>query len=555
MLTSLTIHHLALVQNLELDVYPGTTAITGETGSGKSILIDALQVALGDRADSQLVRHGAARGYVCLHFDITSSPATYHLLQSLGLEAEQECTLRRVINADGRSKAYINDTPVSAHTLREVGNALVDIHGQHAHHALLNPIKHLALLDNFARHQDLLDEVASTYHQWHHVHQQWQTLHKALEDKESRLALLSFQKEELSALALEEKSWEVLLSEHKQQANAEQLLSDCAQALNYLSMGENHSALRLFNKAHALLNKYAEFSPVIANALTVLQQVPILLEEACGELHDLSQKIEINPHAFLELDQQISQRHAMARKYRIAPEALPDLLKSLTQEFEQLQSSDEQLDHLFEQRRQLEAHYITACARLSASRKKAAVRLSQEITQLLKSLAMPDAAFDIALIDLPKDKFSLHGSETAEFRVNTNPGMPWYPLHKIASGGELSRISLAIQVVAAQQGTIPVLVFDEVDVGIGGSTAERVGELLRRLGEHAQVLNITHQPQVAAKAHQHWRVEKLIDNAQTFTRVHPLSDNERIDEIARMLGGSQISAHTLAHAKEIISLT
>jgi len=555
MLLSLVVKNLALVETLELDFSPGMTAITGETGAGKSILIDALNLVLGDRADSQLVRHNAARAEIYLHFDISSSPAIQAMLNEHELDRENDCTLRRTINHDGRSKAYINDTPVSLQQLRQIGEAFVDIHGQHAHHALLHPIKHLELLDHFANNADLNHNITQLYRDWQKVQHTLTTFEKNLHDRESRLSLLRFQIDELTSLELADHSWQTLLQEHKQLANAEQLLTDCSLVLAQLVDDDNASAQRVITKALNTLTKYRDISPVITNALDLLNQSSILLNEVTSDLHHLTDSLEINPARLAWLDQQISRRHEAARKYRVPPETLAELLAQLTSELTQSQHRDNQQQQLQAQLVALANDYRLVAAKLTAAREEAAQRLSVEVTRVLRTLGMPEAAFKVHFTSLASGALSAQGLETVEFMVNTNPGMPRYPLHKIASGGELSRISLAIQVVAAKQGSIPVLVFDEVDVGIGGGTAEIVGQLLRRLGEHAQVVCVTHQPQVAAQAHQHWRVEKYIVEDQTFTRVMTLGAEQRIEEIARMLGGTQITAHTRAHAREMVELS
>lgn len=555
MLQSLVVKNLALVETLELDFSPGMTAITGETGAGKSILIDALNLALGDRADSQLVRHNATRAEICLHFDLSSSPSTRAMLATQELENENECTLRRTISPDGRSKAYINDTPVSLQQLRQIGEALVDIHGQHAHHALLHPAKHLELLDHFANNHELTAKITSLYQQWQKINHALNNYEKTMHERESRVSLLQFQIEELKNLALSENTWEAMLQEHKQLANAEQLLSDCNSALGQLMDDENNSVQRSLAKATHLLTPHASYSPVIANTADLLNQMAILLEEVGSDVHHLTSSLEMNPSRLMWLDQQIGRRHEAARKYRTTPEKLPELFELLETELAELQQSDMQQQDFIEQLAVLEKEYLVICEKLTLSRKNAAERLNKEVSILLRTLAMPEADFAVQFTSLDDKMLSPHGKETVEFVVNTNPGMPWYPLHKIASGGELSRISLAIQVVAAKHGSIPVLVFDEVDVGIGGSTAETVGQLLRRLGEHAQVVSVTHQPQVASQSHHHLRVEKYIVDDKTFSKATYLNATQRVEEIARMLGGAQITPHTRAHAKEMLELS
>lgn len=549
MLTYLHIRNLAIVTDLNLECEAGMTAITGETGAGKSILIDALSLALGGRADSSLVRPGATRAEIILQFDLQPLPHVHAWLTEQELVDSTECLIRRTINADGRSRAYINDRPVTLNQVRELGNLLIDIHGQHAYHSLLNPHTHLALLDNFAAHQELYQQVRAAFLLWQRTDQHLRSLQHAMQERQGRLELLQFQIEELTELGLEKITWEQIVNEHQQLAHAEQLVQQAQHVLDCLQ-GEQTNALVLLQQAAHTLDKISQVFSNTQHIAELLTNASIYTQEASHDLQQFVDHITIDPQRLAELDQLMAKIHTLARKHRCQPEQLAAHYAQLQQEYDLLLSADDQQEQLQITLAQQAADYIKLAGKLSQQRQQAAQRLSQAVTQQLPNLALPHAKFTAELIS--HENFAAHGFETCEFIVQTNPGHPAQPLAKIASGGELSRISLAIQVVTAQTSPTPVLVFDEVDVGISGSTASMVGQLLKQLGQHAQILCVTHQPQVAVYANHHWLVEKNVVDNQTHTQIITLAKDERIQEIARMLGGIKITPQTLAHAQELL---
>jgi DNA repair protein RecN (Recombination protein N) len=550
MLTDLHIRNLAIVTDLHLECERGMTAITGETGAGKSILIDALSLALGERADSSLVRPGTARAEITLQFDLAPLPHVKTWLHEHELSQGEECIIRRTINADGRSRAFINDQPVTLVQMRELGSFLLDIHGQHAYHSLLNPDTHITMLDNFAGHTALLSSLRDAYSKWHKTDIQLKQLQRSTEERQSRLELLQFQLEELGNLGLEQQPWEQVVSEHQKLANAEQLSLQASQVLEHLSSEQEANALTLLQQASLALEKISAVFPDTKGIAELLKNSHIQAQEASHDLLQFVEQIVIDPQQLAELDKRLSAMHTIARKLRCAPEQLTEHYAALQQEHETLLHADENQEALKIQLAEFAKEYTQWAKQLTASRQKAAAILSQSVTAQLPKLALPHALFTVSLKE--KDGFSALGQESAEFIVQTNPGHPAQPLAKIASGGELSRISLAIQVVTAQTSPTPVLVFDEVDVGISGGTASMVGELLKQLSWHAQILCVTHQPQVAVYSDQHWFVKKTVKDDHTATQIVSLTENERVNEIARLLGGITITEQTMAHAKELL---
>jgi DNA repair protein RecN (Recombination protein N) len=549
MLTYLHIRNLAIVTDLNLECESGMTAITGETGAGKSILIDALSLALGERADSSLVRPGSPRAEIILQFDLQPLPHVHAWLTEHELADTMECLIRRTINADGRSRAYINDQAVTLSQVRELGSLLLDIHGQHAYHSLLNADTHIGILDNFAAHQELCSQVREAFLTWQHTSQQLRALQRSTEERQSRLELLQFQLEELNELELEKNSWEHIVKEHQQLANAEQLVQQAQQVLDYLN-GEQVNALVLLQQASHALEKVSAVFSNTQHITELLNNASIYTQEASHDLQQFVDHVTIDPQRLAELDQLMGQMHTLARKHRCQTEQLAEHYLKLQEEYQLLLNADDQQENLKNTLAQHATDYQKLADKLSKQRQKAATQLSKNVTAQLPQLALPHAKFTVELKS--QEAFSAQGQETCEFIVQTNPGHPAQPLAKIASGGELSRISLAIQVVTAQTSPTPVLVFDEVDVGISGATASMVGQLLKQLSQHAQILCVTHQPQVAVYAKHHWLVEKKVTDNHTATQIVSLENKERINEIARMLGGIKITAQTLAHAKELL---
>ncbi len=547
MLTHVHIDHFAIIDQLELALNAGMTALTGETGAGKSILIDALSLAMGDRAESSVVRQGAKRAEIALTLDISSLPSIKAYLAELELDNADnpnECLLRRTVNADGGSKAYINARAVPLQQLRELTTQLVDIHGQHAHHLLLKPDTHRILLDLFAKNKSLCLEVKTHYQSWKQTTAQLNKLLQTQLDAQNQLDLLNFQLQELDELAPQIDEWEQLGKNHTSFTNVCYLINKSKNILHAL---ENNT----LEKATLSLQKLCTTDKKLTDTAQLLQSAAIQAEEAMSELRTYTQQLELNPERLEFIDARLSKMHALARKHRIEPESLPAFHEKLHQQLQQSQNPELMIVELKQNIAKHEEDYRQTALQLSKQRKLASEKLNKAITEHMQTLGMVGGYFEVELT--AHEELSEHGLEQILFKVCTNKGHSTYPLHKIASGGELSRISLAIQVTTMQaHDTIPIIVFDEVDVGIGGATAQIVGKLLKKLGQHAQVLCVTHLPQVASQADHHLYISKSSDEKTTHTQITPLNKTARVNEIARMLGGVTLTSHTLAHAKEML---
>jgi len=550
MLSRITIHNLVIVRSLELAFGPGMTALTGETGAGKSILIEALGLALGDKTDNAMIRAGADQAEVSAAFELPAESPAATWLKQHDLAADGECLLRRVLVRDGRSRAYINGTPSPQAALRELGEILLDIHGQHAHQSLLHPAAQRQLLDAFAGLRDPAREVAERYQDWREAQAEHAALTQAGADRASRLDYLNFQIAELDGLACDADGLQALETEHARLAHAEHLLGDSGAVLAMLSEDEPSLQGSLNHAAHVIAELVA-LDPTLTEVGELLQGAGIQLDEAAGALRRYQDRVELDPVRLREVDAQLGRLHDAARKHRVAPAELGDLLAALRAEAETLEHADSRLLDLARAAREREAAYQEAAADLSKARQKAARTLSKTVTDSMQRLGMKGGTFRVACEQQPATG-GAYGIDRITFMVAANPGQPEGALTDVASGGELSRISLAIQVATAGCGSVPTLIFDEVDVGIGGAVAEIVGQLLRRLGADRQVLCVTHLAQVACQAHQQFRVHKLTDGRTTETRIDVLDPPARIDEIARMLGGVDITEQTRRHADEMI---
>ncbi|SDZ99714.1 DNA repair protein RecN [Microbulbifer marinus] len=553
MLLHLSISQFTLVDQLELEFGPGTSTLTGETGAGKSITLDALGLALGDRGNAELVRAGSPRADISATFDIADHPSAAAWLQEQELDVGHEVILRRTIGADGRSRAYINGQPVTLLQLRALGEQLIDIHSQHEHQSLLKKDTHRRLLDEFAQAQDLAAETRIHFKTWQDQYRRYRSLADSAEETEARRQLLQYQLEELEQLDLQPGEIEELESEQRQLANAGQILSGSYQLAALLSGGEGDIAEQL-HRALQLLSAMPEQSPALAEVAQMLDSARIQVDEAAGTLSRHIDRFEMDPERLAEVEERLSAIYQAARKHRVQPDELPGLQQQLQAELDEIGAPDA-LDKLAADCEKLEAQYRTTAAKLSKLREKAAAKLAQAVNSQLAELAMPHARVELAL--QPQDKPASSGLEEVEILISTNPGQPPRPLGKIASGGELSRVSLAIQVVTAQTSRTPTLVFDEVDVGIGGATGDVVGRLLRQLGETrsgraGQVICVTHLAQVAARAHRQYLVEKHSDGDAAFVSLRELQNGERREEIARMLGG-ETTTQSLAHAEEMLT--
>lgn len=553
MLMQLTVKNLAIVAELELNFSNGMHVITGETGAGKSIIIDALSLVLGERASAEQIRANQTQAEVTASFDIRGLPAVQAILETQELSSE-ECIIRRIISNDGRSRAYINGQSVSASQIKAIAPFLVHIHSQHQHHALLESDYQRQLLDVYADHPMLLANVQYIYEEW------LNTKHAILELTEiqqqaDRLTLLNYQIQELETLNLQPNEMQTLEQKHTQLAKSEELIATCQNVCTLLadsSQGDANSILDQLHTAYNQIVSIQKFAPAVVTSADLIKQAIIQVEEANSELHSYFDKLDLDPEQLVTIEQRLSTIHALARKLKVSPEFLTDHLHELRKQRDNLTSSTEKLDQLQQKLRGLEADYQVAAQKLSASRNIAANKLSKLIVDRIKHLEMPNAKFDIQAETLKHGNPAPYGNEAIHFMVTTNPGQPLGFLKKIASGGELSRISLAIQVITAEQMATPTLILDEVDVGISGKTAATVGSLMRELGANAQIICITHLPQVAAQGHHHFKVEKIQTNQDTTTKIIPLNRDERVQELARLLGGVHITPEAIANAEQLI---
>lgn len=557
MLTHLSVQNFTLVDQLDLDIDAGMTAITGETGAGKSILLDALGLTLGDRADGSRVRTGCARLDVAASFDVSNIAPAQKWLQAHDFDPS-DCILRRVVTSEGRSRGYINGQAATLSQLRELGEMLIDIHSQHEHQSLLKKDTHRKLLDDFAALQPLAQSVKQHFKDWQHSLSAYITLRDNFDESNARYQLLSYQAHEVNQLDLQENELAALEQEQKQLANAETLLISSQQVSAICSGsdsygdGASESLLDSLNRALHLLRDLPEKSGALLEAEQLLNSAHIQVEEASAELDRHADSFQANPERLLEVEDRLSSIYDLARKHRISPDKLAELQQQLNDELEQLSGGDEKLEELEQQAAQLQQAFLAKAEKLKTARRKAAKKLQGAVKKQLDILAMPHAQVHITFNDISA-KPSAHGLEETEFLISTNPGQEPAALHKVASGGELSRVSLAIQVATAQTSTTPTLVFDEVDVGIGGATAAVVGQLLRQLGESGgQVLCVTHLAQVASKGHNHLLVSKTSTNKRAESNLVTLHGDDKVAEIARMMGGENITQQTLAHAREVL---
>lgn len=555
MLQHIHIHHFAIVDELALDLTPGMTVLTGETGAGKSILLDALGLALGDRAESGTIQPGAERAEVSAEFDIHALNTVQTWLQEQELDDDGQCLIRRTISKDGRSKGYINGRPVPMQSLRELGEQLVDIHGQHAHQSLLKRQVQRETLDAYAEHDKsghdkLVSDTAQCFAQWQQLNEELARLKASREQRDDRLELLRYQVGELRVLELVENELKELETEHHRLANLSQLREGGERAYLTLS-GDSAGALcDSLDRISTDIENLLAADPALSNVSEALQGAAIQAREATHELRDYLDNLSLDPERLQWVDERLGLIHDLARKHQLPAAKLPGLLTQLENELATLENAEVKLEEISATLTTTEQAWRETAGKLSASRQKAAKKLAKAVSNNMHQLGMPHGVFSIVLEAV--EGLSAHGQEAAEFHVTTNPGQPAQALSKVASGGELARISLAIQVIAAGSGSIPTLIFDEVDVGIGGGIAEVVGRLLRNLSNERQVLCVTHQPQVASLAHQHLQVRKQTDRKKTSTEVMPINEQERVDEIARMLGGLEITEQTLSHAREMI---
>lgn len=556
MLTQLTINNFAIVRQLEIELAKGMSVITGETGAGKSIAIDALGLCLGQRIETSMVREGQERAEICATFFIEPTNPAYQWLQEQELQDSDnpsDCILRRVINADGRSKAFINSTPVSASQLKEIGQYLIHINGQHASQLLLKNDYQLQLVDTFAHHHDLLAQMREDYRAWKNLQTQVKTFQQKVAENEAKKQLLQYQVEELDEFALRPNEYLELEEDQRRLSNSEQLTQLSQSALQLLSENETVSIDSMLYRATQYIDELSELDPRYASVQTMLNDALIQVQEATSEVQHLASHIEQDPMLLQEIEQRLGQALQLARKHNVKPEELVEWHQKLKAELTALLDFSESEERLIlEEKAAFEKMQHTA-KQLHESRCQAAEKLAQQVTHSIKGLAMENAEFFIeANSDLTK--VTANGADNIVFTLRSNLGQQAQPLAKVASGGELSRISLAIQVLTSDQSAIPTLIFDEVDVGISGKTASVVGKLLRQLGDKCQVLCVTHLPQVACHGHHQFNVEKFTVDDKTETKMTALSQEERVSALARLLGGSETTELALANAQEMLDL-
>ncbi|MES1951820.1 DNA repair protein RecN [Salinisphaera sp. S4-8] len=552
MLAEITIRNFAIIDRLDVEFDTGMTVLSGETGAGKSILVDALNLILGDRADAQAVREGAERAEVSARFVLDDAPTARAWLAEHELDDDNECLIRRVVASEGRSRCWINGTPMPARELRELGERLVDIHGQHAHQSLLRRSAQRDLLDEYGEHANVLAAVAEASDKLRETRAAIAAIEQVDDAGAMRIDLLRYQVSELEALDLGADELDELEAEHRRLASAERLIGDGQRALTLLYEAEEGAAMDQLGSAERLVGDLAEIDDGFAPILELVASARIQAQEAVDALRHHVDTLDIDPQRFQEVEQRLASIQDLARKHHCAPADLPALATRLAEELDALEGAGARLETLKkDEARQTEAYHEAAAA-LSKKRVAAAKQLGKAITDIIRSLGMPEGEFSVRVAPRAHTRISAEGTDEIEFLIAANPGQSARPLERVASGGELSRISLAIEVVAATRTRVPTLVFDEVDTGIGGGVAEIVGRQLRALGAAGQSLCVTHLPQVAAQAAHHLHVAKQVRNGHTSTRITYLDADTRVEEVARMLGGVELTAQTRAHAADMI---
>ena len=551
MLTSLYVRHFAVVEEADIAFGPGLTVVSGETGAGKSLMVDALMLLAGSRADSGMVRAGSDRAELAAEFDLTDLPDARDWLKREELDDDDACQLRRVIRAEGSSRAWINGRPANASQLGELASLLVEIHGQHEHKALLSRAHQLALLDAYAGHEVLLGQIREATQQWRSVQSRIQSLSGG-DDREERIELMRHEVGELEKWALADDALAELEANHKRLANAGRLAEGAAGVSDMLDGDSELSLRRGLARAQGELIKLAALDDKLQPVLELLDNASIQLSEAADSLGRYALDVDLDPERFNEADNHLTRLHELSRRHRLPVTELHAKSQVLADELAQLEGAGEALEKLDRMRDEHQRTYLKAAKALSQARAEAGERLGKEVSALMGELGMTGGRLVIELESTRSDEPDMQGRERCELLVSANPGQPPRALRKVASGGELARISLAIEVATLGKDTVGSMVFDEVDTGIGGAVAEVVGQKLRALGGQRQVLCVTHLPQVAAQGHAHLRVSKHSDGASTQTRIDKLDATGRRDELARMLGGVEITRETKAHAKQML---
>ncbi len=555
MLTQLTINNFAIVRHLNLELSEGMSVITGETGAGKSIAIDALGLCLGYRSESSMIRNGADKADITATFQMQPNSPAYLWLKEhelLDEENSHECILRRMINLEGRSKAFVNNRPLPISQLRELGQYLIHLNGQHAPQLLLKSEYQLELVDNYAGIHNLLGKMQEQYNKWRKLHQQVKNFRQQCKENEARKQLLQYQVDELDEFDIKEGEFEEMEETHTRLSNSEELIEMSQSVLDLLS-DDNSNADSLIYNAIRYLEDLVDVDVNYQSSLDMLNEALIQVQEASSEVRALADSIEQDPELLAELDERISRAMSLAKKHYVSPNELWQHHSVLQDELQKLVDFEDNEDQLIADEKKAYRECVALAEQIYQERVSAAQKLAEQVTSQIKALSMENGEF---YIDIQHDvkKLTPNGADFVEFNLRSNLGQNAQPLAKIASGGELSRISLAVQVLTANKLSTPTIIFDEVDVGISGIAATTVGRLLRQLGNKCQVLCVTHLPQVASHGHQHFNVQKYVKDNQTETQMSLLSERERVNALARLLGGSKITDAVLANAQEMLDL-
>ncbi|WP_296047019.1 DNA repair protein RecN [uncultured Alteromonas sp.] len=555
MLSHLSVKNFAVVKEINIAFESGMTAVTGETGAGKSIAIDALSLCLGERADASAVRKGADKAEIIAYFSLLDAPLARAWLDENDVVLDDDpntCFIRRLISKEGRSKAFINGVPVALQQLKQLGQYLLAIHGQNTHLQLLKDDVQRKLLDDFAEHGPLLNATAASYKQWQQLAKELSALEQAAQQRADREQLLSYQVAELDEFALAEEEFSELEAEHKRLSNGQTLLEEAQKSFYHLYEADEFNALSAIQTSIDKLSHLEDHDPALSPIVALLNEAAIQVEESANELRSYCDQLEIDPMRLQQVEKRFAQALELARKHQVMPESLYQHHQQLSEELAGLSADTERLSALQEELDSSHAAYLTASEKLSQSRSSAAEKLAAMVQTQVRTLNMPHAEFCIDVTHCAQSRPTALGMDTVVIKVSTNPGQAHDRLDKVVSGGELSRIGLALQVISRDTSLTPTMIFDEVDTGISGPTASIVGQLLRRLGKENQVMCVTHLPQVAAQAHNQLFVTKTTENSETQTHILALTEQARIDELARLLAGDKITPNALANAKELL---
>lgn len=554
MLLQLNIQNFAIVRSLELEWHNGMTTITGETGAGKSIAIDALGLCLGARALTNVVRPNCKKAELTATFSLNKNVPAKSWLKQHDLVLDDECILRRVISAEGRSRAYINGSQVPLTQLKELGALLLNIHGQHDHQLIVKNTEQRKIIDAYASHDELLNDVKYYYQQWHILSKELTALELAKSERDAKKQLLQYQVRELDEFSLQKDEFIQLESDYKRHSHSQDILTQTLQSLHILSEDEQFNILDSLRKCHEIITHLGSLDHQLNNIANTLSDALIQTEEAESELKHYYDKLELDPETFSLLEERYSLAIKLAKKHGVMPENLVEYHQELSSELASMGDDENRLIDILSEIEQAKQQYYLSANKLSLSRTKAAVSLSKLITKSMKELNMPHGQFNIQVnSNSDNNNIVINGLDSIEFLVSLNPGQHLEAMNKVASGGELSRISLAMQVILAKKVVSPTLIFDEVDVGISGLTATLVGNKLQQLAGNTQIICVTHLPQVACKGHQQMFVAKLTDGEHTETTVTELTQPARVQEIARLLAGNKVTEHSLANAKELLA--